>query len=282
MAARSIRRLWRPVAVGCCLIWAVTSLGGATGHVGASARDLGPSVRVLQLNLCDSGIAGCYTGRAVAEAAAVIRADAPDLVTLNEICRDDVSVLERAVSDANSARAVTSAFKAAVDRRSGQSFRCTNGEPYGIGIVALLPAALRGARHYGGVYPTLVTRDPEERVWLCLHAAYYACTTHLASTSTAVAFAQCRYLFTNAIPALRAKGAPDPMVLGADLNLRSGGSPDAQSCIPSDYPRVDDGRVQHIVATPDLAVRSSRSIDLQGTTDHPGLLVDLTIRQPPL
>src|SRR4051812_5360187 len=44
-------------------------------------------VRLLQLNLCNSGIAACYTGRSVAEAATVIRAEAPDLVTLNEICQ---------------------------------------------------------------------------------------------------------------------------------------------------------------------------------------------------
>ena len=47
-------------------------------------------VRVLQLNLCNSGIAACYTGRSTAEAATVIHAEIPDLVTLNEICQGDL------------------------------------------------------------------------------------------------------------------------------------------------------------------------------------------------
>jgi len=67
------------------------------------------------------------------------------------------------------------------------------------------------------------------------------------------------------------------MLLGGDLNLRSGGSPGAQSCLPPGDPRADDGGVQHIVATTAFTVRSSRSISMHGTTDHPGLLVDLTI-----
>ena len=54
--------------------------------------------RVLQMNLCDSGIAGCYTGRSVAEATALIRAEKPDVVTVNEICRDDIAALSRALS----------------------------------------------------------------------------------------------------------------------------------------------------------------------------------------
>ena len=123
------------------------------------------------------------------------------------------------------------------------------------------------------------TSDPEERVWLCLHAVtdFYACTTHLASTSAAVALAQCRYLLDTAIPAERTRDGQDPMVLGGDLNLRSGGSPDAQSCLPRGYGQADDGALQHIVATTGVTVRSSRSISMHGTTDHPALLVDLTI-----
>jgi hypothetical protein len=66
------------------------------------------------------------------------------------------------------------------------------------------------------------------------------------------------------------------MVLGGDLNLRSGDSPDAQSCLPPGYRRADDGAVQHIVATTDFTVKSSRLISMDGTTDHPGLLVDLS------
>ena len=89
------------MALGCCLVLAVTSLAGETalsglpgavgGLPGAVGGLPGPSLRVLQLNLCDSGLAGCYTGRAVRAAAEVVRGERPDVVTLNEVCRDDVS-----------------------------------------------------------------------------------------------------------------------------------------------------------------------------------------------
>jgi endonuclease/exonuclease/phosphatase family metal-dependent hydrolase len=287
MAGRSRRRRWRRVTVGCCLVWAITSLAGATAasHVTRPASVMmRPSLRVLQLNLCDSGIARCYTGRSVREAAEVIRAERPDIVTLNEVCRDDVSVLEAALSDTNRGGVIVSAFEAAVDRRTGGAFRCRNGQPYGVGLLARVRPPNHGYRTYGDVYPIQDTADPEQRVWLCLHAIadFYACTTHLANTSTTVALAQCGYLLDTAIPAERTQGGQDPMVLGGDLNLRSGGSPGAQPCPPPGYRRADDGATQHIVATTDLTVRSSRSISMHGTTDHPGFLVDLTITQPPM
>jgi endonuclease/exonuclease/phosphatase family metal-dependent hydrolase len=234
---------------------------------------------VLQLNLCNSGIAGCYTGRSVTEAAAVIRAEAPDLVTLNEICQDDVYALDHTLADVYGDGAVVSAFKAAGDRRTGGAFRCRNGLPYGIGLLAHISAPYRGYTTYSGIYPIQDTRDPEERAWLCVYATtdFYACTTHLASTSSADALAQCGYLLHTAIPSMRARGGYLPMVLAGDLNLRSGGTPDVRSCVPSGHLRQDDGAVQQIVATSDFTVSSSRSIGMDGTTDHPGLLVTLTM-----
>jgi endonuclease/exonuclease/phosphatase family metal-dependent hydrolase len=264
------------VAVGCCLVWAVTSLTGATaasqlaGSAGDATR---PHLRILQLNLCNSGIAGCYTGRSVRVAAEVIRAERPDIVTLNEVCRDDVSVLERALADTHRG-VVASAFHAAVDRGTGGPVRCRNGQPYGIGLVARVRPA-DAHRTFAGVYPMQDSGDVEKRVWLCLHASddLYACTTHLASTSETVALDQCEYLLHTAIPAIRPPDEQGPVVLGGDLNLSS---PDAQSCLPSDYRRADDGARQHVVATPDFTVDSRTTISMQGATDHPGLLVDLT------
>lgn len=274
--------LWRPVIAGCCLVWAITALAGSSAAIHPTRPAsvvMGPSLRMLQLNLCDSGIAGCYTGRSVHQAAELIRAERPDIITLNEICRDDVFVLERVLSHTGGGGKVTSAFEAAVDRRTARAFRCRNGQSYGIGIVTRVGASDHRNRSFGAVYPIQDTTDPEERVWLCLHAStdFDVCTTHLASTSATVALAQCRYLLDTALPNVRTRNGRDPMLLGGDLNLRSGGSPGAQSCLPPGYPRADDGGVQHIVATTDFTVRSSRSISMHGTTDHPGLLVDLTI-----
>ena len=263
------RSLPRPLAVAVLLAVAVAFLTGAP----AAGRVPGTPSRVLQLNLCDSGIATCYTGRAVDRAAAVIRAEQPDLVTLNEICQPDLYPLGRAFGELHGGGTVVSAFKAAVDRRTGGDFRCRDGQPYGVGLLVYVPG--RSARHStaGGAYPEQDLRDPEERVWLCVYAtgAFYACVTHLASTSATVALAQCRYLLGTAIPGARRSGGYRPTLLGGDLNLG-----DPRSCVPPGYVRRGDGGVQHVLATDDFIVDAARTVDMAGTTDHPGLLVTLT------
>jgi len=236
-------------------------------------------IRVLQLNLCSSGIAGCFTGRSTERAAAVIRAESPDLVTLNEACQDDVIDLERALADAVLDAIVVSAFQPARDGRTGEPYRCRNGRQYGIGLISRWPS-VPGTAANGGIYPAQDQEDPEERAWLCLDAAadppVAVCTTHLAYTKREVAGAQCRYLFDTVIADIRARDGASPVVLGGDLNLGSGDDPDLTACLPPNSALVDDGGQQHVIATPEYVVDDHRTIDLRGTTDHPGLLVALT------
>ncbi len=254
------------------LVGGLTTAGSSLGLT--TVPEGGPGMRVLQMNLCDSGLAGCYTGRSVAEAAAVIRDEAPDLVTLNEVCRVDVVVLERALAATGRGGATASAFQPARDRRTGDAVRCLDGSPYGIGMVARRSPSARGFT--AGIYPVQDAADPEERAWLCWDAATFeACTTHLANSNPAVARAQCDYLLGTAIPAARARGGPAAVVLGGDLNLRAGGQPDVRSCMPAGYGRADDGGVQH-VGVSDFAIASRETIDMRDTTDHPGLLVTIT------
>jgi endonuclease/exonuclease/phosphatase family metal-dependent hydrolase len=276
MAHLSYRGLRRSMIVAVCLIAVAAVTGSPAKSAGSATRT---PFLVLQMNLCDSGIAECYTGRSVAQAAAVIRADAPDVVTLNEVCQADMVTLQQALADVDRGGAVVRAFKPAIDRRTGDAFRCRNGEPYGIGLLTRIPVAHPGYTTYSGIYPTQDLADPEERAWLCVHVvgSFYACTTHLASTSPTVAFAQCGYLLNTAIPGVRSRdGRYEPTVLGGDLNLRYGGSPDVRSCVPAGYRQRGDGGVQDIVATTDFTFGFSRSIGMDGTTDHPGLLVALT------
>jgi endonuclease/exonuclease/phosphatase family metal-dependent hydrolase len=283
MADRARRRLW--VAVGGCLVACLVACAtGASGSntvgppPGPPPPTVGATVRVLQLNLCNSGIAGCYTGRSTAEAAAVIRTEKPDLVTLNEICQDDASTLQQALADVVPGGAVMSAFQAARDGRTGDAYRCRNGQQYGVGLVSRWPS-VPGSTADRGIYPIQDREDPEERAWLCLDVAatpdLAVCTTHLAYTSREVAGAQCRYLFGAVAAQMRARDGAAPMVVAGDLNLGSGDSPELKSCLPAGSALVDDGGQQHVVATPEFVVQGSRSIDLRGTTDHPGLLVTL-------
>ncbi len=315
MAGWMYRMLRLSTVVGCSVaaFAAVMATSGASEPV----RERGDaSVRVLQMNLCDSGHAQCYTGRSVAEASEVIRAEGPDVVTVNEVCQDDVAALEAVLTgsdgggggDGGGRGAVVSAFQAAWDRRTGAAIRCRNGRPYGIALVARLAATPQGYDAVGGAYPMQDAGSPELRAWLCLGpraagsrplgppapgpidagpidagpadagpAAVAVCTTHLASGSPAVARAQCAYLLATAIPAVRALAGSAPVILGGDLNLRSDDSPAAVACLPADDRRADDGQVQHVVATPELVVGSPRTIAMPAT-DHPGLLVTLSRR----
>ncbi|SNS74991.1 Endonuclease/Exonuclease/phosphatase family protein [Asanoa hainanensis] len=216
-------------------------------------------LHVLQLNLCNSGWAGCYTGRAVAEAAHVIAAERPDVVTLNEICRSDVDTLARALG-----RGAAVSFQPAIDRRVGDPIQCRDGEPYGIGL--LVRRADDGLGH-GDTYPIQDPVGPEGRAWLCAPAArgFVACTTHLVSTSPLIALAQCRHFFTTV-----AAGFPGPVVVGGDFNLGN-----LTTCLPGSYEDGSDGGLQHVAVTgaPGQARRSI--IDMAGTTDHPALSVTL-------
>jgi endonuclease/exonuclease/phosphatase family metal-dependent hydrolase len=272
-----VRNRWPRVAVACWLIVGLVGCAGtATGPGAAGPPQATPSgdapatqVRVLQLNLCNSGIAACYTGgRSIEEAARVIAAESPDLVTVNEVCDDDMRPLERALARAVPGGKAVSAFQAARDRDTGDGYRCANGRQFGIGILS--PA--------GGIYPVQDADDPEQRAWLCLDVAaapaVTACTTHLAYTKREVAAGQCRYLFDEVVAGMRARDGAPPAVVGGDLNL-AGDDPDFRSCVPEGSALADDGAVQHVVATPEFVVDTSRTIELRVDTEHPGLLVTL-------
>jgi endonuclease/exonuclease/phosphatase family metal-dependent hydrolase len=285
MADRLCRLLW--VAIVGCLIAGLagcTSTAGGNGAGAAPAPSTTPAggvpaspLRVLQLNLCNSGIAACYAGgRSIDEAAQAIRAESPDLVTLNEVCEDDVPVLARALAGGG----VVSAFQAARDRDTGEAYRCRNGQRFGNGIVSRWPS-VPGTAASGGIYPIQDPRDPEERAWVCLEVAatraVAVCSTHLAYTDREVTVGQCRYLFGTVVAGMRARDGAAPLVLGGDLNLGSDDNRDLGSCLPAGSVFADDGDVQVVVATPEFVVGSSRLVDLRAT-DHPGLLVSLDPR----
>ncbi|GAA5133440.1 endonuclease/exonuclease/phosphatase family protein [Pseudonocardia adelaidensis] len=286
MVDRSYR--WLRVASAGFLIAALAGCAGTATGVNADGPVPGPpttpagsevaaSVRLLQMNLCNSGIAACYAGgRSIDEAAAVIRSETPDLVTLNEVCEGDVSALEGVLAGAVPGAEVASAFQAARDRDTGDAYRCRNGQPFGNGIVSRWPS-VPGSPAGSGIYPVQDPEDPEERAWVCMEVAATpavgVCTTHLAYTDRDVTMGQCRYLFGTVVAGMRA-----PLVLGGDLNLGSDDGADLRSCLPSDSVSADDGDVQVVAATPEFVVADSRTIDLRGASDHPGLLVTLAPR----
>jgi hypothetical protein len=84
-------------------------------------------------------------------------------------------------------------------------------------------------------------------------------------------------MLNSAVPRVSPRGGSDPVILGADLNLAARGSPSPQSCLPSGYQRTDDDALQDVVVSPGVGLRSHSAIDMHGTTDHPGLLVEVVL-----
>ncbi|MEH0932598.1 endonuclease/exonuclease/phosphatase family protein [Micromonospora sp. CPCC 205558] len=287
MAARSYRFLRRTLVVGCLLTAA--ALPGAPPAAPQAVSPAAPTdaadpppatvLRMLQMNLCNSGRAGCYTGRARARAAAVITIQAPDLVTLNEICANDLSVLSRVFQTVHPGRTVVAAFQAAGDRPSGNDTRCRNGQRFGIGVLTHVPTSATPSTVYAGTHPTQDLADPEERAWLCVDVdgGLLACTTHLSASGYRVALTQCDHLLDAILPTISRKAGYLPTVLAGDLNLRAGHDPDVRSCIPPGHQRIDDGRLQHITATPDITLCCRTLVPMHEATDHPALLATLTI-----
>ncbi|MEV4123143.1 endonuclease/exonuclease/phosphatase family protein [Micromonospora sp. NPDC049645] len=276
-AARSYRLLRRTLAIGCLL--AAGALP-ATPTVTAPTEGAGTTtLRMLQMNLCNSGRAGCYTGRAMARAVEVISIEAPDLVTLNEICADDLPVLRGAFATVHPGRRVVAAFQAAGDRPSGNDTRCRNGERFGVGVLTQAPTS--GSPHtvYRGIHPTQDLADPEERAWLCVDVdeALLACTTHLSATGDRVALTQCDQLLDTILPTISRTAGDRPVVLGGDLNLLAGHDPDVRSCTPPGHQRIGDGRLQHVMATTGITLCCRRLVPMHGVTDHAGLLTTLTV-----
>ncbi|GAB3879802.1 endonuclease/exonuclease/phosphatase family protein [Terrabacter terrigena] len=289
MRVRLVRSPRWAAAATCFVVLSLGCLAGCDAGPAASdptsssrptTGGAGTAVRVLQMNLCNSGRADCYSsGRAVSLALALIHEHRPQMVSLNEVCRDDLGVLGHAMSSAFPATTVASAFTAAQDRPTQAPVRCQNGQEFGDGVLVVVSPPAVASRSYSGVYPVQDHGDPEGRVWVCIDLAtrFAACTTHTTSASTTTALDQCRYLLSSVVPGISRRNDGAPIILGADLNLSAHGSPSPDSCLPSGYQRADDDRLQDVVVSPGVAVRSHSVIDMQGTTDHPGLLVDVVL-----
>jgi hypothetical protein len=246
------------------LTLAVTGSLVTVSPAGAVAESAPQEYRVLQLNLCHSGVnTSCFNGAAtLAEARDVINSTQPQVVSLNEICANDVPQLAPSMGNGF-------ATFAPARRPDGTPVRCTNGDEYGNGLIFRSTAA-------GTVFSAQYANQDsgtEKRVYVCAEFAdIMGCSTHLSTTGN-VAMAQCK----SAIAMLRARGAGGkPTFLAGDFNLRY--APlfglDVQDCNASPFFRKGDGAVQHIFAA-GLGFQRTQVIGMRNT-DHPALLVVLT------
>ncbi|KAF1817450.1 hypothetical protein P152DRAFT_454038 [Eremomyces bilateralis CBS 781.70] len=237
--------------------------------------------KALQLNLCNSGFAKCYSkGKAVGEGNSAISLTTPHVVTLNEICLQDIqNSLHPTFASSWPDDHTYYVFQPAIDKRTNGAYKCKNGDQYGIAVIGRVAASKwSGFKAYGGHY---VAQDGgnEQRSFACAAASsdHFACTTHL-NTTKATAMTQCKALMFEAAPYLKTStGFSGSTVVGGDLNLKydRGDKYNVQNCVPNGYTRKGDGSVQQITFSNDLKFKDSSKISVPGI-DHPGWLVDLT------
>jgi endonuclease/exonuclease/phosphatase family metal-dependent hydrolase len=218
----------------------------------------------MQMNLCLSGLAGCY-GKSeypavVEEAVAWIREAHPDAVSFNEACRGDVALIARRTH-------YHLRFSSVIYRRA--LLRCVQPRGRGLfGDAVLTKAAIESSANQ----EFQAQAGIERRRWLCVTTAVDldVCTSHLNTRSTTEVAgndAQCAEL--TALLARRAGARA--VIFGGDANRR-------QSCAPDGFwTRTDRSAhqapgLQHVYGSG--ALRSPSAAVVPAThSDHDVLLV---------
>ena len=240
--------------VVCCVV--ILVLSGCNGSAEPAAR----TFTVMQMNLCLSGLAGCYDPAAVKEAETRIRGARPDAVTFNEACRSDVARI---------ARRTRYHLRFTRVLYGGERLHCVRPGGRGLfGDAVLTKASVETAE----------SRDfeaqagPERRRWLCVttRAEVDVCTAHL-NTRSAVEVggntAQCAELA--ALLARRASAAT--VVFGGDVNRRRPCAPDG-AWTRTDSSASQAAGLQHVYGIGGLRSPSAEVVNA-AHSDHDVLLV---------
>jgi endonuclease/exonuclease/phosphatase family metal-dependent hydrolase len=252
------------VACGLGLALALAGCSGSLGTATAASPSAGSRYTLMQMNLCLSGLAGCY-GKVdypagVEQAIARIRETRPDAVTLNEACSGDVALIGRRTG-------YHPRFSKVI--YYGKPLPCIKPGGRGLfGDAVLTKAAIQSADSQ----PFKAQAGPEHRQWLCVSTrdGVDVCTAHLASHETVEVAAndpQCAEL--RALLARRA--AARAVIFGGDVNRRP-------SCAPlgfwtrTDRSARQDPGLQQVYGTSALRLPSAQVVPATNT-DHDVLLV---------
>ena len=251
-------------AVVSALALCVTGCGDPAGTAAAAPRAPRTGFELMQMNLCLSGLAGCYTKVhypvGVQAAAAEIRRTRPDAVTFNEACGGDV---------------------ARIARQTGYHLRFSSIIYYGKLLPCIHP---RGRGLFGDAVLTraaIVSSDsrpfpaeagPEQRQWVCVttRAEVVVCTAHLASNEPVEVAAnapQCAQLRAM----LAGREAARAVIFGGDVNRLAPCAPPG-FWVRSDAAGHQDPGIQQVYGS--AALRSpSAQVDPAAHTDHDILFV---------
>lgn len=190
-------------------------MGSMPARLGYSGQAL------LQMNLCLSGMAGCFENtqypRVVEEATGVIAARRPFAVTFNEACRGDIARI---------AKETGYHLRFATVTHDGQPLRCVNPAGRGaFGNAVITQAAVAGSTD--GTF--IAQAGSEDRGWICVTTIrkVSVCTTHLSTRDSRAAAdandAQCKEL--TAVLAAREEHAA--VLAAGDINRRHDCAPDS-------------------------------------------------------
>jgi endonuclease/exonuclease/phosphatase family metal-dependent hydrolase len=218
----------------------------------------------MQMNLCLSGLAGCYGKAAypavVEEAVARMRAARPDAVTFSEACRSDVARIARRTG-------YHMRFSRVI--YLGEPLRCVQPEGRGLfGDAVLTDAAIESTDNQDFEAQAGI----ERRRWLCVttRVDVDVCTAHLntrTSIEVAGSDAQCAELAV----LLARRAAARTVAFGGDVNRRDSCAPDGV------WTRTDRSAhqapgIQHVYGSG--ALRSPSAEVVPAThSDHDVLLV---------
>jgi endonuclease/exonuclease/phosphatase family metal-dependent hydrolase len=252
-------------AVGCALVLALTGCSRSSGGPPTAVPPrAGSTYTLMQMNLCLSGLAGCYGKAAypavVEEAVARIREAHPDAVTFNEACRSDVALIARRTGyHLRFSRVIY----------LGEPLHCV--QPGGRGLfgdAVLTEAAIESTDNQDFEAQAGI----ERRRWLCVttRVDVDVCTAHL-NTRTTIEVAgndgQCAELAA----LLARRAAARTVAFGGDVNRRHSCAPDGV------WTRTDRSAdqapgIQHVYGSG--ALRSPSAEVVPAThSDHDVLLV---------
>jgi endonuclease/exonuclease/phosphatase family metal-dependent hydrolase len=255
-------------AAACALVFAPSGCSRSSGAGAGQPATVAPAgsstYTLMQMNLCLSGLAGCYGKAAypagLKEAVARIREAGPDAVTVNEACRGDIERIGRRTGyHVRFSRVIY----------GGERLRCVRPDGRGLfGDAVLTEAAVKSSD----------SRDfeaqsgPERRRWLCVSTRVDVdvCTAHL-NTRSAIERAGNDGQCVELAALLARRAAKRTVTFGGDVNRR-------RSCAPTGvWTRTDRSAeqapgLQHVYGS--RALRSPSAEVVPAThSDHDILLV---------
>ena len=274
-------RLLLLAAAGCVLVLAATGCTRSSDTGGREAAEASTSAgrppagsstyTLMQMNLCLSGLAGCYGKAAypavVDEAVARIRDAQPDAVTFNEACRRDIERIGRRTG-------YHLRFSRVVYR--GERLRCVRPGGRGLfGNAVLTDAAIRrtDSRDFEA------QAGFERRRWLCVSTRVDVdvCTAHLNTRSpieVAGNDGQCAELAS----LLARRAAAHIVTFGGDVNRRDSCA-HAGAWTRTDRSAEQASGLQHVYGSRALRSPSAQVVRAKHS-DHDVLLVRAYLSNP--